>query len=263
MIIINGREASIPSTTSARISLLLWGAAGCGKTTLAATAPGKKLWLLFDPDGANSLIGRDDVHVVDLSGEKHIIVTQMMQENPLRLEQILTENPDITTVVFDSLTAYSILATENAISGVKSATTANPGLKGYGHRNAVVLRSVVSLMRLTKRMNKHIILIAHEDSPTVNDDGHVIHISVALGGKMTSSIGMQLSEIWWLNDTGKQHRIAIRNVRQRMPMKSRMFDLREGEFTWNYDPNTFTGDGIDTWFAKWQANEGKKIPTPR
>ena len=46
------------------MSLLLWGASGTGKTTLACTAPGKKLLILFDPDGDASIAERDDVDVV-------------------------------------------------------------------------------------------------------------------------------------------------------------------------------------------------------
>jgi hypothetical protein len=259
---IDGRELTRPSTDDSRISLLLWGASGCGKTTLASTAPGGKLWLLFDPDGANSLVGRNDVLVCDLSGDKHQIVVKFNSDDPLFIERMLKDNPWIETVVFDSVTAFSVLATENAVSLVKSATIQNPGLKGYGHRNAVVLRACVSLMRLTKRLGKHIIVIAHEDSPSVDDEGVVQFITVALGGKMTNTLGMQLSEIWWMSDTGKERRIAVRNVRQRQPMKTRMFDNRLGEFTWKFDANKWEGDGISTWFDRWKSVNGRKIPLP-
>ena len=38
-----------------RVSMMLWGSAGCGKTTFANTAPGKRLYINFDPDGTSSL----------------------------------------------------------------------------------------------------------------------------------------------------------------------------------------------------------------
>lgn len=261
-IIIDGRTLRTPGDVDARISLLLWGASGCGKTTLAATAPGGKLWLLFDPDGTNSIPGRNDVLVCDLSGERNTIVVKFKSDDPLFIEKILRDNPWIETVVFDSVTSFSILCTENAVAVVKSATIENPGLKGFGHRNAIVLRACVSLMRLTKRMNKHIIIIAHEDTPTVNDEGVVMHITLALGGKMTNSLGMQLSEIWWMSDTGKERRIAVRNVRQRQPMKTRMFDGTRGEFVWKFDANKWEGEGISTWHDRWRANSGRKIQLP-
>lgn len=259
---LDGRELHAPLAGDARLSILLWGASGCGKTTLAATAPGGKLWLLFDPDGTISLSGRTDILVCDLSGEKHQITIKFKADDPLLIERMLRDNPWIDTVVFDSVTSYGILATENAVSVVKSATLENPGLKGYGHRNALVLRACISLMRLTKRLNKHIIIIAHEDTPSVNEEGIIQFITLALGGKMTNSLGMQLSEIWWMQDTGKERRIAVRNVRQRQPMKTRMFDSSRGEFTWNFDANTWKGEGIATWFERWKANNGRKIALP-
>lgn len=248
-----------------RMAILLWGDAGCGKTTLASTAPGVKLWILFDPDGVTSLAGRDDILVLDLSGDSHRIVERMKDDNPFGIEKLLTEHPEIETVVFDSATAFATLATENAVATVKSATIENPGLKGYGHRNAVVLRAITALMRVTKRFNRHFICISHEDTPDKNEDGTVNFITLALGGKMVNQIGLSINEIWWMADTGKERRIAIRNVRGRKPMKSRMFDLTTGtgEFQWKYDASTWTGDGISTWFQQWKDAKGHKIPLPK
>ena len=251
--------------TNLRMAILLWGNAGCGKTTLAATAPGKKLWILFDPDGINSLHGRDDVVVLDLSGEKHSIVERFKDDNPFGMEKMLKEHPDIETIVFDSATTFAMLATENAVSNVRSATIENPGLKGYGHRNAVVLRAITALMRVTKALNRHFICISHEDTPDKNEDGTVNFITLALGGKMVNQVGISIGEIWWMNDTGKERRIAVRPVRQRQPMKTRMFDLNtgSGEFVWRYDASKWEGVGIADWFQQWATNKGQKIALPK
>jgi len=247
------------------LALLLWGNAGCGKTTLAATAPGKKLWLLFDPNGLDSLRGRDDVAVLDLSSERHGIVERFKDDNPFGLEKVLKEHPEIETIVFDSATTFAVLATENAVANVKSATIENPGLKGYGHRNAVVLRAIVSVMRLARSLNRHFICISHEDTPDKNEDGTVNFITLALGGKMVNQVGINIGEIWWMQDTGRERRLAVRPIRQRQPMKTRMFDLSSGsgEFIWKYDASTWTGEGIETWFQQWKDNEGRKIPLPK
>lgn len=246
-----------------RIALLLWGPAGCGKTTLAATAPGVKLWLLFDPDGALSLQGREDCMVLDLSGETQQITQQFKSDDPMGIGKMLTEHPEILTVVFDSATAYKELCTENAVVQTKSATLENPGLKGYGHRNALLLRALTSLMRLTKKLQRHFIIITHEDTPDKNEDGTINFITMALGGKMSNQIGLQLSEIWHMTDTGKEHKIALRPVRWHKPMKTRMFDATTTpEFTWRYNPNNWSGDGIETWFKAWEA-KGGKIAVPK
>lgn len=263
-LILGNRAVQTTSPDNSRISLLLWGMAGCGKTTLAATAPGKKLWILFDPDGTLVLQGRKDVLVLDLSGEKHSIIERFKLDDPFNMERMLIDHPEIETVVVDSVTSLTLLATENAVHHVKSATIENPGVKGYGHRSALVLRACVSLMRLTKRLNRNIILIAHEDTPTTNDDGVVMYISVSLSPKMTNNVGMQLSEIWWMSDTGKERRIAVRPVRSRTPMKSRMWDVSgSGEFIWRYDAAKWEGPGISDWFEMWKNNGGKKLPLPK
>lgn len=256
-------EIKPPAALDQRIAMVLWGPAGCGKTTLAATAPGKKLFIMFDSDGEKSLHGRDDVLVLDLSGQKHLITDRFMDDNPMGLEKMLMDHPEIETVVFDSATTYALLCTENAVAAVKSATMENPGLKGYGHRNIRVLRAITAMLRLTKRLNRHFIVIAHEDTPDKNDDGVVLQITLTLSDKTTNQLGVALSEIWHLQDTGKEWRIAIRPCRSWKPMKSRMFDVTgEPEFKWRYNANTNEGEGIADWFQQWKA-KGDKISPPK
>lgn len=261
---IGPRDARAPDTHDARIAMLLWGDAGCGKTTLASTAPGTKLWLLFDNGGADVLSGYNDVLVLDLTGERHQITERFKDDDPLGIERAIKDRPDIETVVLDSVTTFALLATENAVAHVKSATIENPGIKGYGHRGALVLRAVVSLLRLTKRLSRHIILIAHEDTPDKDENGVVLQITTTLSQKMTNNIGIQLNEVWWMSDTGKEHRIAVRPVRQRKPMKSRMWDLTGSpEFNWHYNTVTREGDGLAKWHNAWTAGGGKKLAVPK
>ena len=83
---------------------------------------------------------------------------------------------------------------------------------------------------------------------------------------MTNQIGLQLSELWWMSDTGSERRIAVRNCRQRQPMKTRMF-LSDGdsqpEFVWRYDANKLEGEGINDWYNKWKEAGFVKIPLPK
>ena len=256
-----------PDESDKLISMLLWGPAGAGKTTLASTAPGKKLWLLFDPGGVSVLSNRSDVLVADMSGEKHSIVERFKDDNPFLLEKVLKENPDIETVVFDSVTTFVVLATENAIArnsgGKNPSTVEQPQLRGFGHRNAVTLRAMVSLMRLCKRMMRHFIVIAHEASPERDKDGNVMFITIALGGSMPNSLGPHLSEVWYMNDYNKKRKIAVRPVRLQKPMKTTMFNADAQEFEWKYNADTLTGEGIADWFNRWAENGGNKISAPK
>jgi len=268
---IGGFTAKAPNADGLRIAMLLWGDAGAGKTTLAATAPGKKLWLLFDPDGDKSIIGRDDIITLDLSGERHSIVAKMKDDDPLGITKVLKDNPDIETIVFDSATAFSALALEHAVSNIKklhsntAVTIEDPAQRGYGHRNTNTMRALSAMMRITKQLNLHYIIITHEAAPTTDDKGNILYISMQLGGQIPNLIGLQLSEIWWMSRNDKGKRFIAPNVcRMRKPMKSRMFDGTGAvEFEWKFDPNTWSGDGIETWFNKWKEAGGRKVPIPK
>lgn len=262
-------EVTKPKPADQRFSLMLWGSSGSGKTTLAATGPGTKLWINFDPDGMTSIMNRDDVISVDLASEKATIVEQFTKENPLKIEQMLEEHPEVETVVFDSLTTFGELALLHGITKAqgtakgRSATLEDPGFAGYGNKNTWVRKCVMELLASTARCNRNIIFIAHEDKPVTNDQGVVMYISIMLGSSLNEQLPIKISEIWNLTDTGKERRLAVRNCRSRKPMKSRMFITKEdAEFTLNFNADDLEGDGIAEWYEAWKKNGGKKIPLP-
>ena len=69
-----------------------------------------------------------------------------------------------------------------------------------------------------------------------------------------------------MSDTGKERRIAVRPVRLRKPMKTRMFDAHKiPEFVWKYDaydPESTSEYTIESWFERWKANDFNKLPIP-
>ena len=264
--------AETPSASTERLSLLLWGSSGCGKTTLASTAPGKKLWLSFDPDATQSIYGRDDFMFINMAKEKpRDVVEEFKAESKcLQLDRLLKESPDLfDTLVVDSITSFKEIAYPYAIAVAqstakgKSSTIEDPGYAGYGNLNTWVRQLVDNLLRVTARHNKNIIFICHEDKPSTNDDGAVMFITIMLGGSLSEQVPVKISETWWLSDDGKQRKIAVRPCRQRKPMKTRMFDATSAsEFVWRYDALTRTGDGIEQWFNSW-LSAGTKIPLPK
>lgn len=265
-------EIKAPTQHDTRFSALIWGDAGVGKTTLAATAPGKKLWLLFDPDGEMPLVGRDDVLVLNLAGENANVVEEFKKSDPFGIEKVLRDHPDIETVVFDSASSFTQVALTHAVNMVNSkikggnpASIEAPGKQGYGYRTTYTIRALTVFMQMTKRLNRHYIVIAHEAMPATDDNGNVIHITLTLGGQIPNLFGLQMSEIWWMSVNTKGERsIAYRPVRMRKPIKSRLFiqGAAAGEFKWQYDPMTGKGDGIASWFKAWQENGGRPIPPP-
>lgn len=270
-ITIAGLPVESASSSVSRLSMLLWGPSGAGKTTWACSAPGKKLLINFDPDGFKSVAYRDDVDVLDLSDQGHKILEQFRGDDPLKLSQAI-QNYD--TIILDSVTSLSQLALERGVAlsatqsrGGTPSTLEFPGLQGYGARTTVSVAALKSLLRVTGRYDKNFIAITHEDDPTTNDKGDTLYISMMLGGKIKNNVALQISEIWFVQDTEKERRVMVRPARGRQPMKTRMFaSTGSPEFKLSYDSDK-PDEGQDaTLAAIWQRwlDGGKvKIGLPK
>jgi hypothetical protein len=207
-----------------QLSMLLWGDCGSGKTTLASTAPGTKLYMLFDPNGHVSLAGRSDVLVIDLSAESPTkVMAQFRAADPYNLGKVLQERPDIETIVVDSITALSYIALQEAVSraGGSKISIEQPGMQGYTYRNALMLRITVAIMRLCSLHKRHLILVTHEGNADRDPEGHITSVTMALSEGVANQVGLRFNEVWHVTDTGTEHRIAVRPCRMRKPMKTR------------------------------------------
>jgi hypothetical protein len=253
-----------PKTQVNRIAQVIWGPSGSGKTTLAATAPRPILWVNFDPDGTSSLMDQEDILIADFSMENPNKVVTFKHENAGGIKQALEDNPEIQTVVFDSVTSFNEMSLKHGITEVRGASMEMPTLQGYGRRNSYTMQAIMSVIRATGAYNKHVIFIAHEDVPKTDELTGAMMVSILVGGKMQSEIPIKLSEVWHLEDTGKKHVITIRSSRLRKPMKSRMFRTSgDSSFTWSFDPESWKGEGIEDWYKTWVGNKGRKIDLPK
>lgn len=241
-----------------RISALIWGDAGAGKTTLAATMPGRKLFFQFDPDGAAAVAHVPDIDVADFSQASSSITEQFKNENnPLGLKSVL-ESYD--SFIFDSLTNITDKTLTQGIATTKGASVERPSPGAYGARNALAIRLIKNVMKVTAKEKKHVCFIAHEGAPTSDEaTGALLHISLALGGQLPSNIGIDFSEMWAIYsvDNRSERRVAIRPSRKRKPMKTRMFiQTNEPEFTWDFNPDNWDDKKnhkyrMDTWLTMW------------
>ena len=126
---IGTKTITTAKTQDRRLSLLIWGPSGAGKTTLASTAPGNKLWMLFDPDGCASLADRDDIFIADFSADRPSCILGMKNENdPAQIAKFCEEN-EIETIIIDSLTMLSEMCLKHAVTEIKGATMEQPMLK--------------------------------------------------------------------------------------------------------------------------------------
>lgn len=261
-----------------RMAILLWGAATCGKTTLAATAPGDKLWLSLGDQEHVSIAHRADVHVTDLSTIPTAELFKHAQnDNPFGLDEFLSVNTNFETVVVDSATALTFRALQHSVSkGIGASnkfvpSIEAPGQSAYGGRNAIVLSVLTGLLRVTAKHGVHIIITAHEADPTqrIQDGKEIIdYISIMLGGQLVNNMSWRLSEIWYMSQEpyGEHRRkIAIRPTRLRRPMKTRMFTSKgEAEFVLEYDADMPDAGQmtISGWYDNWCAVNGAKILLP-
>lgn len=258
-----------PSQMRHKINMLLWGPSGAGKTTLASTFPGKKLWIQFDPNGVASVATNPDILVMDLSGQDPSIVERFKTPDPFSIGKFLVEQ-QINTIVVDSLTAFQEMAMIHGVAHASrtkqhaSATMEDPGFGGYGRRKTWTMLLVMNILSIAQKVGCHVCLISHEDSPTTNDKGEVLYIGMLLGSDLPDKAGLQMTEIWNIVDIGSGRRIMVRPARQRKPIKTRMFLADSPEFMWLYDQNKpDPRHTVAYWYDQWATNGYNKIPLPK
>lgn len=253
----------VPTT----MAIMLWGEAGVGKTTLACTAPGRKLLINFDPRGPSSVAYRGDVSVADYSGHGTRIVEEFKKTDPFGLGRVID---DYDTVVVDSLTTVGDLTVARGIElnagsqPGKGAMVERPSLAAYQARNNLILALVTNMLRLCQHHDKHLIVIAHEGAKDKDDSGNIVSIPMYLGGQLPAQTSVRFSEVWALYELNRNKTIAIRACRSRGPIKTRMFATNgEPEFKWSYNPESDTGMTIASWHDKWLENGKRKIALPK
>lgn len=256
----------VPATQpeSKRLSLFLWGQAGVGKTTLASTMPGRIALLNFDPDGPASIPDAANVKVFDLSGSGDRIAEQFMKDDPLNIKASLDQ---FDSYIFDSLTTIEERNLGYGISKTNGATIIRPSPGAYGARGNIMVQLVRNVLAITAAAEKHVCFIGHEAPPTTNDDGNVLHIGPALGGKTPQAIALRVNECWAMFENSSRHKmIAVRQSRLRQPIKTRMFDtMKEPEFAWRWNANDRDDPKnmhIGDWFKAWQEGGYRKLSLP-
>ena len=256
-----------PQLAEARVYLLLWGESGCGKTTLAATAPGLKAWLQFDPNGTTSIAHRNDYKLLDLSGATPTVtMIEFSKTDPFGMKTYLKANPDVQTVVVDSITALAQTALMYAVTRAGGNATADvPGRNGWGVRNNIMRRVIAVILQICVECRVNLIVIAHEGAPDKTEDGVTTGVTISLSNSIASDVSLRFNEVWYMRDSGNTRTIYLRPWGVVRPMKSRMF-ITQGavsSFVWNYDADAQAGEGITDWWQAWNDNGGRKIALPK
>jgi hypothetical protein len=269
-------------TKDPRFVGILWGPVGAGKTPLAATAPGRCCFIMFDTDGWKSIAHLDSikpghVNLINLAGESDEIVDKFEKLSDIEaaLKPILTD-PTISTIVFDSITSFMDRCLTRGIVRVGSTprekpTNLAPGFRGYGARAMLVRQCVMNVHTLCERHNKSFIATAHEKVEYGKDsqgNETIDFITMLLGGETFVQVPKNFSEIWrmeLMND-GKTAILTYPHGYYR-PCRSRMFRRNVGykpsSFEWKFDTYSWQGEGIESWMNQWKEAGCQAILLPR
>jgi len=255
-------------TRTSRTSGILWGLAKCGKTTFLTGLPGKKLFVLFDPDGDQSLPDHEDITILRLYEQSDDLILRYATNT---LPTILRKG-EYDSVIYDSLSTLGQIALMQAIkdkigeSKIFTPSIEAPGLSAYGARTANIVNIVSRALRATGAVGAHCWFTSHEDEPKTDDKGNFLHITLTLSGKASSQVGLNVSEIWHMSVNDGKWRIMVAPGRGKKPMGSRMFDVTGStEFVLRFDPakGEHQEHSIAQWFNKWIEGGRQKLPVPK
>jgi hypothetical protein len=266
-----------PTTQARRMSILLWGDSGLGKTTLATTMPGKKLWINFDPDGTASVPDDGNTLIADFSSlSAKDLINKFTKEDTvsgslLWLSKFIKDQ-NIESIIVDSVTLYSDKALAHGITLFSGGTIEAPTERGWGFRTSFTMQMINNINKVAMEHDCHIMFISHESEKTKKDregkDLPTEHF-VMLGGSLKTLTTIRLSEVWSMTKETSGRKIWIQAMSTRKPMKTRMFNTLQGNsFVWKYDPENpdnpiNVGMRISDWFDAWVKNNGKKIDQPK
>lgn len=255
-----------------RISGLLWGLAKCGKTTFLTSLPGRKLFVMLDPDGDQSLPDRDDIYIMRLYEHDDATVLRYLSD---KLPTLLRRNEEkFDSLVLDSLSTLGQIALNEAIrtnvgASKKSDFTPTldaPGLTAYGSRTARTVDIVNKILRATGSVGMHCFFTGHEDTAEVDDKGNFLFITLTLSGKAISGVGLNVSEIWHMRHHDRKWHVSIAPCRGKQPMGSRIFDVTGApEFELKFNPTLGVSQphSVAMWFQQWVEGGRNKLPLPK
>lgn len=265
-------DLTVVSSTDrdSRTSGILWGMTKCGKTTFLTSLPGKKLFVMLDPDGDQSIPDRSDVSILKVYEHDDDVVLRYMTKNL----PALIKKGEFQSVIIDSLSTLGQVVLNEAIRNEVGASKRDgfvpsldaPGLSAYGSRTARIVDIVNKALRATAVVGAHCWFTSHEDEPKTNSKGEFLYITMTLSGKSVNGVGINVSEIWHMRFTDGKWWIAIAPCRGKQPMGTRLFSVTGSpEFQLKFDPSAGPDQphSISRWFEMWVDSGRQKLSLPK
>jgi hypothetical protein len=194
-------EVQTSETRKSRMSGVIWGLAKCGKTTFLTSLPGKKLFIMLDPDGDQSLPDRSDIDILPIFKYSDGEILRYLTEGSASK---LIKASSYDSVIVDSLSTFGQIALNEAITNEVGASKKDgfrpsldaPGLAAYGSRTARTVDMVNKILRATALVGAHCFFTSHEDEPKTDSKGLPLYTTMTLSGKAINGVGLNVSEIW-------------------------------------------------------------------
>jgi|TARA_R100000149_G_C5871095_1_gene135073 phage nucleotide-binding protein len=153
--------------------ILVYGAAGAGKTTLCATAPGKKLIIDME-SGLLSVRDRDDIDVIQVKEAQEILeINDLLRSGELQYD----------TVCLDSVSEMSEI-----LLNFEKARHKDPRM-AYGN----VQESVTNVMRAYRDLHMHVVFVSKMEKQNV--DNVMMYEPKMVGTKLGQSITYFFDEV--------------------------------------------------------------------
>ena len=168
-----------------KLTVLVYGGAGTGKTRFAGTFPSP---VFIDLDkGMRSLKSAGiAVDYEDYEG----VPRQRVFDEVLKSITSLSKDPKYDTIVLDSLTTFAEYAMDSVLF-LNKKLGAKPSLPDYGQQ-AVKIKETITELR---RTGKNVILIAHEQLQKDELSGRIWGLPLVTG-KLAHNIGVYFDEIY-------------------------------------------------------------------
>jgi hypothetical protein len=224
--------------------MIMWGIPKSGKTTYAASAPGKKWDINLDPEGYLSISHVENKEVWDYSDHSPAELVNVLTSGALAKRIIDSDAQPGDTFLFDSITQLQQAGLLEAVRKQVGAgnkgfqpTIEEPGQTAYGARTQYLITTMGNILRATRKKDCHCIFLAHEGTPEKNTKGEILYYAPFMSDNAINQASGAVSEIWRITENDNARTIQVRSSSMYRPCGTRMFRTNESrDFKLHYDP---------------------------